>query len=300
MSKAKFILPLLFLTLFADCKKQPVDEFVLIKGGSFNHPGSNYHDSTISLPDYYISRYEITQQQWEKVMGTNPSAFKGDKLPVEMVSWYDCIEYCNRRSILEGLEPCYSIKKQETDTVNRNKLDDIKWVVEMDFNANGYRLPTEAEWEYAASGGQKSKGYTYSGSNKILSVAWFWRNSGDAYLEGDWIWDRIEKNNCRTREVGLKAPNELGLFDMSGNVREWCWDQYKDNQLRKEHGRVWRGGGWMGGKHACAISYRGVFEANGKGPDQGLRVVRNTQQIKNNITTNQQQSVKKGLNAETQ
>jgi formylglycine-generating enzyme required for sulfatase activity len=144
-------------------------------------------------------------------------------------------------------------------------------------------LPTEAEWEYAAGGGQLSRSYIYSGSNNPDEVAWYWRNSGDKYLTGYWYWQAIQDNHDSAKPVGSKPPNELGLYDMSGNVREWCWDWYGDLPSRvtdpqgsqEGFGRVWKGGGWMGADFCTAIAYRGSLAANGKGPDQGFRVARN-------------------------
>src|SRR5262249_21780978 len=159
----------------------------------------------------YIGKYEVTQKEWVEVMGSNPSKFKGDNLPVETVSWYDCVEYCNKRSAKEGFKPAYNIDRNTKDPNNQTVVDDVKWAVTMNAGADGYRLPTEAEWEYASSGGQLSKCYTYSGGNDIEKVAWFWMNSGDTNLTGFWFWPKIEKNHCRTKPVGGKEPNELGL-----------------------------------------------------------------------------------------
>ncbi|MGD9202162.1 MAG: SUMF1/EgtB/PvdO family nonheme iron enzyme, partial [Chitinispirillia bacterium] len=205
--------------------------------------------------DFYISKTEVTQREYEELMGENPSEFKGDSLPVEMVSWWDAIKYCNARSRREALASCYDENTGECD-----------------FKSNGYRLPTEAEWEYAARGGPKSKGYTYSGSNTIDDVAWY----GDFFRE-------------KAHPVGEKDPNELGLYDMSGNVWEWCNDWYglKYYEQCKERGTVLnptgpnegdyrdlRGGSWFNNAGDCRSAHRFRNPPVLRSYDAGFRLAR--------------------------
>ncbi len=210
-------------------------EFKMIKveGGTFSmgatsEQGSDAYDDekpvhSVTLSDYYIGETEVTQELWVAVMGSNPSRFTGDnQRPVENVSWNDCQEFIKKLNSLTGKE---------------------------------FRLPTEAEWEYAARGGKYSRGYKYSGSNNADEVAWYWQNSGDKYLSGVRNSDRIIKNNCKTHSVKTKKANKLGLYDMSGNVWEWCNDWYNENYYRNSpqtnptgpsegECRVLRGGSW--------------------------------------------------------
>lgn len=237
------------------------EDFVLVEGGTFKNTNSNYYDKNVTVSSFYISKFEVTQKEWETVMGSNPSYFKGDNLPVEQVSWYDCIEYCNKRSIKEGLTPYYNIDKSKKDPNNKNDYDDIKWIVTIN-GGNGYRLPTEAEWEYAAGGGQSSKSYTYSGSDSVGEVAMY--------------------NKISTKPVGDKKANELWLYDMSGNVWEWAQDWYGDLESNRADpkgslsgsNRVISGGSWDYLGNYCEVSYR-----DGDYPDSGstyigFRVVR--------------------------
>jgi formylglycine-generating enzyme required for sulfatase activity len=199
-------------------------------------------------------------------MESNPSYFKGDNLPVERVSWYDAVEYCNRRSEKEGLTPAYMIDKNRSDPDNKSEADTIKWEVRWNRAANGYRLPTEAEWEYAAKGGNKDQTvFEYSGSNSPDAVAWYGDNSGG-----------------KTHPVGTKQPNSLGLYDMSGNVYEWCGDWYGSyaSGSQTDPGgpssgtyRVIRGGGWYGSASGCAVAYRSNYYPFGRNNFFGFRVV---------------------------
>jgi formylglycine-generating enzyme required for sulfatase activity len=212
---------------------EPKPDMVLIDGGTFvtDIPTSEsdrfddeYPERQVTVSPFYMGKYTVTQAEYQAVMGINPRNDKGDNLPAVNISWYNAVEYCNRLSQREGLTPAYMIN-EENITWNRN--------------ANGYRLPAGVEWEYAAMGGNGSPGnYNYSGSNNADDVAWYSGNSGG-----------------RTHEVGKKAPNGLGLYDMSGNVWEWCWDrfnyytngdvEYPADDSASESGRMMRGGSFF-------------------------------------------------------
>ena len=202
-------------------------EMVFVKGGTFTmgataEQGSDAESDekpthSVTVSDFYIGKYEVTQAQWKAVMGSNPSYSKGDNLPVEWVSWNDIQEFITKLNAQTG-------KK--------------------------FRLPTEAEWEYAARGGNKSKGYKYSGSNSISDVAWYGDNS-----------------SSKIHPVGQKSPNELGIYDMSGNVWEWCQDWYSSSAYSSSSqtnptgpssgsSRVLRGGSWNYSAGSCRVSLR--------------------------------------------
>ena len=197
---------------------------VWVDGGTFrmgatSEQGSEISDEkpvhSVTLSGYYIGKTEVTQALWQAVMGSNPSYFEGDDLPVEQVSWDDCQEFIRKLNSLTG---------------------------------QNFRLPTEAEWEFACRGGNNSRGYKYSGSNYIDNVAWYDGNSGD-----------------KTHPVATKSPNELGIYDMSGNVWEWCADWYGDYSSGRQTNpkgpydgsrRVGRGGSWFIGARGCRSSDR--------------------------------------------
>jgi sulfatase modifying factor 1 len=145
--KKTFLLLVTFLVVATGASSQPAPgDLVRVEGGSFKHPKSSYHGPGTTVSSFAIGRYEVTQKEWADVMGSNPSQFKGDDRPVEMVSWYECIDYCNKRSLKEGLTPYYTIARDRPDPANANPEDDVKWTVTLNPGANGYRLPTEAEW----------------------------------------------------------------------------------------------------------------------------------------------------------
>lgn len=156
-----------------------------------------------SVYRFWISRYEVTQELYQSVMGINPSYFKGEKLPVEQVSWFNAVEFCNRLSIADGFNPYYNINKKKCDPENKNS--GTRWTVTVNKDADGFRLPTSEEWEYAARSGTSGK--------------YFW---GDK-INGDYCWFK-DNSGEKTHPVGGKKPNAYGLFDITGNVREWCFD----------------------------------------------------------------------------
>ena len=217
-----------------------------IDGGTFNNGSSD-----VTVSSFYIDKYEITQSGFQSVMGKNPSNFpEVVNAPVEFVSWFDAIVYCNLRSMNEGFTPCYSYSTYGTDPSTWPagwNSDANHTSVNCNWTANGYRLPTEMEWLFAARGGNYTHNYTYSGSNDMSTVGWWSANSGGT-----------------TREVGTRQPNELGIYDLSGNVWEWNWDwcgTYLSGSVTDYRGaasgtcRVMCGGGWRDGASYCAVAY---------------------------------------------
>ena len=238
-----------------------------IVGGTFLM-GSNNDDQEerpshlVSIKSFEIAKHEVTQKQWQELMGSNPSQFINSQHPVERVSWHDAIAYCNALSISEGFTPAYLINGDFTTC---------------DFNANGYRLPTEAEWEYACRAGTTTDYYSgnrnkaFNGCYEeaaLTSVGWYCNNASST-----------------THPVGQKQPNSFGLFDMHGNVFEWCWDWSGDypsvsqtNPTGPNNGslRICRGGSWFYVPQQSRSSFRLAYQPSSKYSGVGFRVVRST------------------------
>jgi formylglycine-generating enzyme required for sulfatase activity len=209
----------------------------------------------VTVESFYIAETEVTQALWKAVMGDNPSYFPGDDRPVETVTWFDAVRFCNALSERERLTPAYLI---EGDSVAWNRA------------ANGYRLPSEAEWEYAARGGPRGGAgpldrVYYAGGENAADLGWYDKNSGRA-----------------SKPVKSKGPNELGIYDMSGNVWEWCWDWYgpypydpavEREDFRKE--RVLRGGAWFTPVNLLRVTNRYWNGPSFKVNSVGFRLARN-------------------------
>jgi formylglycine-generating enzyme required for sulfatase activity len=215
-------------------------QMVAIPGGMIEMRDDRIkHQWTVDLEPFLLSKFAVTQDLYFAVTGQSPALFKGDKNPVENISWKDAVGFCNLLSVKAGLQPCYILAATEK---------------EISFNpkANGYRLPTEAEWEYACRAGTTAIRY-----GELDEIAWYKNNS-----------------NNSTHAVGLKAPNNWGLYDMLGNVWEWCADIYDETVYGSY--RVIRGGGWCDDERGCmATNRRRSHPFSFKIDDLGFRIARN-------------------------
>jgi formylglycine-generating enzyme required for sulfatase activity len=192
----------------------------------------------VSISKFHLLSTPVTQEQYESVMRVNPSQFKGSSRPIESVSWLDAIQFCNRLSSHHDLQPYYQVNDNSEETK----------IIQ---NSNGYRLPTDAEWEYACK----------AGTNKIIE---------NEIIQSCWFKDNSES---QTHLVGQKSPNAWGLYDMLGNVWEWCWDLY-DPEVYGSY-RIFRGGGWSDDLRGCLPSNRRRSHPTYKIDDLGFRIAKN-------------------------
>ncbi len=276
LSRIRALIIVLSITstlLYAQVRQS--SELVLIKGGTFvmgspgaeSERGDDEIQHRVRLSDFRMARNEVTQREYRDLMGNNPSESQGDTLPVENVTWYDALRYCNALSTREGLTPAYSIGSGgETPTVTWNR------------SASGYRLPTEAEWEYACRAG--TTGPFNTGNNITDSEAncynhYGYNNKSDRIVGG------YRRSSAPVRS--FKA-NPWGLFDMHGNVAEWCWDWYGEYESGEQTNptgpstgsfRVNRGGGWNDFPKHIRSAYRSPMADDESGYSIGFRVVRN-------------------------
>lgn len=261
----QLVIIILAVLLFSSTDKNNI--MILVKAGKFYRG-----DQKVTITkDFYLSKYEITNREYCVFLNEMGNKVEGGE------SWLDILSpKCNIEISKGSFAPKESMADHPVVEVTwYGALAYCKWA--------GGRLPTEAQWEFASLGGNKSKGYIYSGSNFIDEVAWYWRNSGDVLLSGGWSWDKVKANNCRTHIVGEKKPNELGLYDMSGNVWEWCMDwfgEYYSFDLIDPEGiltgteRVIRGGSWNTNSRVCLNSARNHYYPDQSFNSRGFRLLR--------------------------
>lgn len=270
------------------------DGFQFITGGSFSmgSPQSEAwrsEDETeheVMLDDYYMGVYEVTQKEYESVMGENPSSFSGENLPVENVSWLEAVTYCNARSEAEGLAPVYQIEGM-----------DVKW----NKGADGYRLPTEAEWEYACRAGTVTPFNTETSISTEESNYWgdYPYEIEDNYFTQENLETKPGIYRETTVDVGSFSPNTWGLYDMHGNVGEWVWDYYgnygvdtQNNPTGPAEGtrKVNRGGGWNDFAKNLRSAYRAAMPAENKSASVGFRLARNAAAGTENIVSSNKEA----------
>ena len=262
-----------------ELKKFEDKYMIKVKGGKYK---PSFTDEEKEVFDIEVCKYPITQKMWLEVMKNNPSEFKGDNKPIETVTWWQALEFCNKLSKKYGLEPVYDLSKSKQGILMIKELGGK--IVSPDIanfkNTEGFRLPTEIEWEWFARGGQiaieqETFDYEYSGSNNVDEVAWYNENSGrksSNYSGGS------------TQDVGLKKPNQLGIFDCSGNVWEWCYDTteniengssyvYKAFDFSNTFRRV-KGGSWYYFDVDCIVLRHPGSMSAGAFYHTGFRIVR--------------------------
>lgn len=252
---------------------------VVVEAGSFDmgHPTTIFQDERpvhrVSINRFYLSKYELTVSEFMEVMGYNPSSYTQGDFPVSSVTWFQAIEYCNRRSMKESLSPVYSLDgKANPDTWTSGNIA-------ANFSANGYRLPTEAEWEYAARGGKLNSTDNFSGSQDLAKVGWYLDNPKIPALQ-------VDRYDLYPHPVGQKEPNALGIYDMCGNVWEWVWDSYDKTYYSNSPAEnptgpggektklVLRGGAYDSERGFCFVSTRGFRPPNTIHRTYGFRVCR--------------------------